>query len=100
MHKRPPYLRSNGNAEGSTEECRYNDTMSIHRAGPDRSRLRTRLTPQRILHSVRNRVHQHLEERLYFMKAEDALLLPSRGIMRRNQIQDLELSRSFAKKSL
>jgi hypothetical protein len=30
------------------------------------------------------------------MKAEDALLLPSRGIMRRNQIQDLELSRSFA----
>jgi len=70
--------------------------MSIHRAGPDRSRFRTRLTPQRILHSVRNRVHQHLEERLYFIKAEDALLLPSRGIMRRNQIQDLELSRSFA----
>ena len=70
--------------------------MSIPDTGGERSRLLGRFTPRRLANSVRVRLHQHIEERLYFMPAEDALLLPGRGIMRRNQIQDLDLSRSFA----
>jgi hypothetical protein len=75
---------------------RYNFGMSIPDTGGEGSRLLRRFTPRRLANSVRVRLHQHMEERLYFMTAEDALQLPAKGIMRRNQIQDLELSRSFA----
>ena len=37
-----------------------------------------------------------MEERLYYMPAEDALQLPAEGIMQLDQVGDLELGRSFA----